>query len=465
MQLTKKSFTMSSNSADEHLLLSIDQVTESYRDQPETVNGTLILYLMPVTTGPTGEQLAEGQEDIYLNATLPSGKSITLAGNTMAQRNTDTSFTIEGDKLNDGTVQLELFDGKNAPSRSKERVVDDADSLDAILAQFCSLPHKSETNSLVLVDSKTGNELGALQGMTISPSLNLPEDKSPVDVIIDPETDQVKIEPHIVVEYEKEDYILSSASSLSNGLIFVANKVSTGLESVANWWVENRPASDKPLVFSESTKKNVERLSSVTATGASYSRRAVDALGDAAASVASRLMPNDKPEGTEASEKQTDAPIKAPDGLLNRSLIAFSTVMDGMDTATQTLLQSATSSSTRVIGHSYGPEAKALAERFSRTVTNCTLVYIDTRGIYRKAIIKGLGKSLFNGVVGDDKVVLIQQQEPLEESDRDAMRMSFVEKFVSRYPTIKTEVPLQDPEETSAKPVVGFPLADNKIQF
>lgn len=456
---------MPSNPTDEHLLLSIDQVTESYPDQPETVNGKLVLYLVPVSTGPNGEQLTEGKKDIYLNATLPSGKTITLSGNTMVQRNTDTSFTIEADKLNDGTVQFELFDEKNAPSRSKEQIVDEADSLDAILAQFCSLPHKNEINSLVLVDSKTGSELGSLQGMTISPSANLPEDKSPVDVIIDTETDQVKVEPHTVVEYEKDDYILSSASSLSNGLIFVSNKVSSGLESVANWWVENRPASDKPLVFSESTKKNVERLSNVTATGASYSRRAVIAVSDAAASLANRLMSNDKPEGSEPPEKNADAPIKAPDGLLNRSLIAFSTVMDGLDTATQNFLQGASSTSTRVIGHSYGPEAEALAEKFSRTVTNCTVVYIDTRGIYRKAIIKGLGKSLFNGVVGDDKVILIQQQEPLEETDRDAMRMSFIEKFVSRYPTSKTDVPSQNPEVPVAKPVEGYPLADNKIQM
>lgn len=455
--------------ATEDLLLSIDGITESYKGSSETAVGPLQLYLISVSKAPNGEPLNEGNEDIYLHATLPSGKSIALSADTQVQRLSDTSFLIQANKLNDLTVTLELLNPKS--ERSKELVVEDADSLDTVLTQFCSLPHKDESNSLVLVDNKDGHEMGTLTGVKINLSPDIPEDKSPVEVVFDEKSDEVVVQaykPH-VIEYNKDDYILSAAHGFSTGLVFVSDKLSNGMDSAANWWVKNRPASEKPLVFKESTKTNIQRVNNMANTGAYYSRKAVVKVSDAAANLGARLVATGNTTGPKSGE-QTDAAAvaassgtirRAPDSMLNRSLIAFSTVLDGLDTATQNLIKGATESTTRMVGHSYGSEAQGVASDFGRSLASCAMVYIDVRGIYRKTIVRGVGNGMLKGIVGHDKVVLAKQETatPPRHSDADVAPSSTLDRLQSFFQS-HSAVQVQ-PSLAAA----GTDLHDNKIQY
>ena len=466
---------MSNIIPEERLLLTIEGVTETYPDSAESANGTLNLYLVSIPMAPDGKKLDEGTEDIYLHATLPSGLSIPLSGETTITKPSDTSFTIIGNSLSDVTVTLEFFAPGSAAARNKELVDEDVDSLETIFTQFCLLAHKNESNSLVLVDYTDGHEIGSLHGMAITESSDLPHDKSPVEVVINQDNNQVLIQPitpppaespSAVVHYDKNDYILSTASNLSNGMVFVSNKLSSGMESAANWWVKNRPASEKPLVFQESTKTNVQRMSKVTGTGAYYSRKAVVAVSDAAASLGQRLTSSRKSKeanATTISDADADNGItKAPKGVLNRSLIAFSTVMDGLDVATQSLVKGASSSTSKVIGHSYGPEAESLAANFGRSVTNCTMVYIDARGIYRKTIVKGVGRGVVNGILGHDKVIVLKQAPSPHTGSDDAMKMSTTDRFVSMISNHLSKTPSSASPTLPPRPSNNL---DNKIQY
>lgn len=361
---------------EERLLLAVDNVTENYKTIGESVVGTLMLYLVSIR-----------DDQIFLHITMPSTQSYPLPAYTSIKRVSNLEFLITANEYITTDVTLQVIN------------TEDADTLEVVFKQFCSLPDPSECSNLILVDNADGQEVASLSNFKITESSDLKYDKTPVEVIIDQEKHEAIVRPaenpnedasQTVLEYNPDDKILATGTGISQFLIYSSNMISSGMESTADWWVKNRPAAEKPLVFKDTTKRNLQIASKYTGTGAYYTQKAVKAVSGAASSLGERLT---------SSKKDSRNPNKGP-GLFSRSLIAFSTVMDGIDTSTQTLLQGASSSSTRMIGHSYGKEAENLSADFGRSLKNCTMIYVDARGISRKAIIKGFGMGAVKGAVG-----------------------------------------------------------------
>src|SRR5207302_2062760 len=94
-------------------------------------------------------------------------------------------------------------------------------------------------------------------------------------------------------------------------------------------------------------------------------------------------------------------------GLLNKSLVAFSTIADGIDYASKSLLASGSNAATTMVGHKYGEEAREVAYGLTGSVKNVGLVYVDASGVSRRAIVKGVAKGMVVGKVrgGGDIVV------------------------------------------------------------
>lgn len=338
-------------------------------------------------------------------------------------------------------------------------VSDIIELLQSIFAQFTIFAdpnNSSEKQNVVLVDQNSGQTLGTLSNMKVAETQPLPDDKSPVILEVDPKSDVIHVrpatsqeqqaqivssssttsysgtstpvttettqgygtgpgsasDPTTTILYNSNDTILSTAAGISRGLVFASSTVASGLDKFANWYTTTRAPTDKPLVFEETTKARVRKMSHVTGTGAHYSHKAVGAVQNLAASFGERLTARKEKEDAKKKGSSGGGPSepKKP-GLLNRSLIAFSTVLDGMDTATQTLVKGATDSSSKVVGHKYGPEAQELASDFGTSVKHVTTVYIDAKGVSRRAIIKGIGKGAVKGVVGNNKVVLVDEQQ------------------------------------------------------
>ena len=84
-------------------------------------------------------------------------------------------------------------------------------------------------------------------------------------------------------------------------------------------------------------------------------------------------------------------------GMLNKSMIAFSTIADGIDHAGRTLLASGSAAATNVVGHKYGQEARSVASDLTGGVRNVGLVYIDAVGVSRRAVIKSVAKGMVVG--------------------------------------------------------------------
>jgi hypothetical protein len=55
----------------------------------------------------------------------------------------------------------------------------------------------------------------------------------------------------------------------------------------------------------------------------------------------------------------------------------------------------------------YGPEAGAHTRNFGETVRNVGVVYIDARGVGRRALIKRAGKRIIKGRLGGGKEVVL----------------------------------------------------------
>jgi len=94
-------------------------------------------------------------------------------------------------------------------------------------------------------------------------------------------------------------------------------------------------------------------------------------------------------------------------GLLNKSMIAFSTVADGIAYSGKNLLTSGGSAASQIVGHRYGEEAGGLAADVAGGVKNVGLVYIDVTGVSRRAVIKSVAKGMVVGKVkGGGEVVV-----------------------------------------------------------
>lgn len=367
---------------EERILLEVDNVTEFY-ENGESVQGVLKIYLIIVR-----------EDEVFLHGTFPSKQSFPLPGFTQVERVENLMFKFSQGRFIERPFSIKLSD------------IEDADTLEVVFKQFCSLPEASEHGTLRLIDQEDGQEVGSLSNFEITESDDILYDKSPVFVELDQATghayvssaDNDTLTPQdgsdVILEYDGSDKILSAGAGISSLLIFATNKVSDGLESTADWWVKNRPAAEKPLVFTPKTKNNLQIASKYTGKSYYYTHKATKAISNKAASLGQKFV-----------EKRDKNSSKSP-GVFSRSMIAFSTVMDGLDQSTQRLLKAGTDSSSKMIGHSYGEEARHISAEFGRSIVNCTMVYVDARGVSRKAIVRGFGKGAVKGVFGSGNIVL-----------------------------------------------------------
>jgi spartin len=88
-------------------------------------------------------------------------------------------------------------------------------------------------------------------------------------------------------------------------------------------------------------------------------------------------------------------------------MMAFSTVMDGVEQAGRNLLASTSDAATTVVTHKWGEEAGDVTRSLGGGVKNVGLVYIDVTGVSRRAILKSVAKGMVVGKTstGDNIIV------------------------------------------------------------
>ncbi|KAI9616703.1 hypothetical protein KEM48_005120 [Puccinia striiformis f. sp. tritici PST-130] len=119
-------------------------------------------------------------------------------------------------------------------------------------------------------------------------------------------------------------------------------------------------------------------------------------------------------KSTGIQRSPTGAPPSGARGYVHKGLVAFNTVMDSIETGGKKVLYTAGDTTTEVVTHAYGAEAGQIAHRANHAVRNVGLVYIDARGVTRRAILKSVGKAAVRGRMNDGREVILGSDENVD---------------------------------------------------
>jgi spartin len=156
----------------------------------------------------------------------------------------------------------------------------------------------------------------------------------------------------------------------------------------------------KPVNFSPSTHKHVRKINKVTTGAVALSERTVEQVAKIAQNVGASVARRNNKDGK-------DGDMGRGPGLLNKSMIAFSTIADGIAVGGKHLLGASGDAATAMLGHRYGDDARKVAAELTKSVTNVALVYIDVTGVSRRAVLRSVAKGMLVGKVKGGGQVLV----------------------------------------------------------
>jgi spartin len=210
--------------------------------------------------------------------------------------------------------------------------------------------------------------------------------------------------------YQKS-FIVSKAAYASRLIVTTSDLVSKGLQSQADSFTQKTKPVQKSVTFTPTTHERARRIGTFSGNVADLSSKTVGQVSKVAQNLGATLARKKEKDGSSKGYGPDGQPLDSfKPGLLNKSLMAFSTIADGIDQASRNLMNSSSTAATSVVTHKWGAEAGELSRHLGGSVKNVGLVYIDVTGVSRKAIIKAVGKGMVIGkvkgggeiIVGDD---------------------------------------------------------------
>ena len=195
--------------------------------------------------------------------------------------------------------------------------------------------------------------------------------------------------------------MITLADYVSRGVVVGAEALAGGLDSGAKMFVaRTKGASDRaaangsqPIVFSERTRQNVQTAHHYSTQAAKFSASTAKAIGEAAGSLGDNVG---RRLGIQTG-RGANGKNKEPTGLrgvMNRSLISFNTILDSVEQGGKLLLDAGTNASSAAFGHRYGDDAATLTKQVGGSAKNVALVYVDARGVSRRALLKSVGRNM-----------------------------------------------------------------------
>ncbi|KAF2664131.1 hypothetical protein BT63DRAFT_443930 [Microthyrium microscopicum] len=440
---------------DPRLLFSIPGITAFHIQDGEQTSlnpsgpQTLSLLMVPTRTPSEGygdsKRPASPEDDFYLHLILPPELELPLPATTQIYHQPPNSYLIPRWDLAPDSGAFTRID---FPPLGRGVRQEDIDTFETILAQCTSFlerepaPQKGlvaynpgdykpgeayavgtarpNQGQIVLVDEDDGSVVGELAEddstlIVEHPTLK-PGRKDPVEISVSADGKRIEVKP-LSEEYldlarhpaYATSSIVQNAAAASRlivtGSTYIANAMTSGAETFST---KTKPVN-KPLTFSAGTHANVRRINGATQSAASLSSKTVGRATQLAQNVGASLTRR----GERKDKKEVaDADGYKP-GLLNKSMIAFSTLADGIATGGKHVLNSGASSATHIVGHRYGEDARQVAKELAQGVTNVGLVYVDVTGVSRRAVIKSVAKGMIVGRVKDGRQVMVGGEDDL----------------------------------------------------
>ena len=181
----------------------------------------------------------------------------------------------------------------------------------------------------------------------------------------------------------KDSTLVQNAAVASRLIVTGSQYLSRQMTTGADNFVKKTKPNPKQMTFTPTTQERVRKINSLTAGAVNISAKTVGQVTKHAQNLgATMARRGDRQKGVKAGD-----PNYKP-GLLNKSMMAFSTVADGVDYASRHLLASGSQAATQVVGHRYGEDAQKVAGSLAGGVKNVGLVYVDAAGVSRRAVIK-----------------------------------------------------------------------------
>ena len=432
---------------------------------------TLSLLMVPTsspfadmsTTDPTS---SAPEEDFYLHLHLPPELDQPLPATTQIYHKPPSSYLIPRWDLgleSGAFTRIEFPSIGTSPGKVSQ---EDVDTFETILAQCTAFLERAappdshekynpasyrpgegyvtsqSTGSdlpptgqgqIVLIDEENGSVVGELQdGYNVIEATSIkPGSKStciqcPHHAVTDLFAAPVEIQlpsegqgNQIMVSNMSEDYlalskhpsyqkstIVQSSARASRLLVTTSSYIANAMTSGADNFQKKTQPNPKPMSFSPAAQERVRQIHGFTAGAAQLSAKTVGQLGRYAQSFGAKMTGKGEKEKKGYDKDGKPAEGYKP-GVLNKSMIAFSTIADGIDHAGRALLASGSVAATTVVGHKYGNEARNVAADLTGGVKNVGLVYIDAVGVSRRAVIKSVAKGMVVGKMPNGQQLVV----------------------------------------------------------
>lgn len=441
---------------DPKLLYAIDGIKayhiQNGEEQSLTPSGPQTLSLLMVPTNSpfadlstTIPQNEAPDEDFYLHLNLPPELDLPMPATTQIYHQPPSSYLIPRWDLGPGAG---AFTKIEFPRIGSGVTQEDVDTFETILAQCTAFLERAkpplpvpagekgynpadygpggrfsdskgqETGQIVLVDEDDGSVVGELEGdakVVEDPRLKIGS-KDPVEVQVSQDGKRIEVHP-VSEDYlrlsrhpaYKDSSLVQNAATASRLIVTTSSHIGNVLTSGAESFTQKSKPNVKPLEFSPAAHDRVRKINNLTHSTARMSTKTVGRISDIAQNTAASMSGQKKHRAEKGfDEKGNPLPEEQyKPGLLNKSMIAFSTIADGIATSGKHLLTTGGAAASTVVGHKYGDQAGSLAADLAGGAKNVGLVYIDVAGVSRKAMIKSVAKGMVVGKVrGRGEVVV-----------------------------------------------------------
>ncbi|RHZ60502.1 hypothetical protein CDV55_106554 [Aspergillus turcosus] len=437
---------------DPRLLYSINNILAFHIQNGEetelTPSGpqTLSLLMVPTTasTSQTGGTDGPEEEDFYLHLHLPPELDLALPATTQIYHQPPNSYLIPRWDLGPDAGAFIRIQFPGIGSGPDKVTQEDIDTFETILAQCTAFlerapPPKEHApynpanyapgegyvssgqatsgeahGKIVLVDEENGSVVGEMEGYEVveKPGVK-PGSKRPVEIQLpaEGEGNQISVS-NVSEEYlqmarhpaYKNSTIVQNAAMASRLIVTGSSYISNVLTSGAESFAKKTKPLPKPMTFSETTHARFRKIGTFSQGAAGLSSKTVGQVGKVAQNLGASLT---RREGKQKSVDKYGKDSDYKPGILNKSLIAFSTLADGIEHGARNLLTSGSVAASTMIAHRYGPEAGAVASNVAGGIKNVGLVYIDASGVSRKAVLKSVAKGMVVGRMRDGKQVVV----------------------------------------------------------
>ncbi|KAF2150786.1 hypothetical protein K461DRAFT_259353 [Myriangium duriaei CBS 260.36] len=430
--------------SDPHLLLSVAGV-KAYHIQdgeehslnpsgPQTLSLLMVPSNSPFST--TLPQNHTQEQDFCLHLNLPPELDLPMPASTQIYHHGSSSYLIPRWDLNPDSGAFTRIEfpriGHGPDTVSQE----DIDTFETILAQCTAFLERAAPpkpgrplqaynpadyaeggkygdqkghGQVVLVDEDNGSVVGELADGALvveDPSLRHGS-KDPVEVEISPDGKRVSVRPISdeylqlakMPQYQKSSLVQNAAAAsrlIVTGSSYLGNMMSSGAENFVN---KTKPNA-KPIEFKPATHERVRKINAFTHGAAGLSSKGVHQVSKVAQNIGAGITRRDE-------KKKTKSDYDGKPGLLNKSMIAFTTIADGVAYSGKTLLEQSASAASTVVGHKYGKEAGSVAGGLAGGVKNVGLVYIDVTGVTRRALVKSVAKGMVVGKMKNGEQVVV----------------------------------------------------------